>query len=117
MIDNKKLTKFDKLCMKSELMQVNLLAQQTYLEEHGEPMYCGFAWVDVPVTRTNSKEAKMLSEWGFKKSWIPKTMQFWIAQKVGDYGQSMDIKIAGAKAMVEKLEQHGIKATYRCRAD
>ena len=112
-----KLTKFDKLCMKAELMQVNLLAQQGYFEEHGEPLYCGFAWVDVPVTRTNSKEAKMLSEWGFKKSWIPKTMQFWIAQKVGDYGQSMDIKIAGAKAMVEKLEQHGIKATYRCRAD
>ena len=112
-----KLTKFDKLCMKSELMQVNLLAQQGYFEEHGEPLYCGFAWVDVPVTRTNSKEAKMLSEWGFTKSWKPKTMHFWIGQKVGDYGQSMDIKIAGAKAMVEKLEQHGIKATYGCRAD
>ena len=112
-----KLTKFDKLCMKAELMQVNLLAQQEYFEEHGEPLYCGFAWVDVPVTRTNSKEANMLSEWGFSKSWLPKTMQFWIAQKVGNHGQSMDIKIAGAKAMVDKLEQHGIKATYRCRAD
>ena len=22
--------------------------------EYGEPMYCGFAWVDVAVTRTNS---------------------------------------------------------------
>jgi len=29
----------------------------------------------------------------------------------------MDIKIAGAKAMVEKLAEHGIKATYGCRAD
>ena len=23
--------------------------------EYGEPMYCGFAWVDVAVTRTNIK--------------------------------------------------------------
>jgi hypothetical protein len=29
----------------------------------------------------------------------------------------MDIKIAGAKAMVEVLAKHGIKATYGCRAD
>ena len=101
----------------SELELANLSAQQEFFAEHGEPMYCGFAWVDAPVTRTNSKEAKMLAEWGFKKSYLPKTMQFWIAQKVGDYGQSMDIKIAGAKAIVEKLEQHGIKATYGCRAD
>tara|TARA_R110002050_G_scaffold15397_1_gene47417 strand:- start:461 stop:811 length:351 start_codon:yes stop_codon:yes gene_type:complete len=116
-MSEKKVTKFDRLCLKAELMQANLLAQQAFFEEHGEPMYCGFAWVDVPVTRTNSKEAKMLAEWGFTKSWLPKTMQFWIGQKVGNYGQSMDIKIAGAKAMVEKLAEHGIKATYGCRAD
>jgi len=107
----------EKTVTKTELMQANLLAQQAFFEEHGEPMYCGFAWVDVPVTRTNSKEAKMLAELGFTKSWLPKTMQFWIGQKVGNYGQSMDIKIAGAKAMVEKLAEHGIKATYGCRAD
>jgi hypothetical protein len=29
----------------------------------------------------------------------------------------MDIKIAGAQAMVELLAEHGIKATYGCRAD
>ena len=116
-MSEKTVTKFDRLCLKSELEQANLLAQQEFFEQHGEPAYCGFAWVDVKVTRTNSKEAKMLAEWGFTKSWLPKTMQFWIAQKVGHYGQSMDIKIAGAKAMVELLESHGIKATYGCRAD
>ena len=116
-MSEKTVTKFDKLFLKDELMQANEQAQQEFFEAHGEPLYCGFAWVDVPVTRTNSKEAKMLAEWGFKKSWIPKTMQFWIGQKVGNYGQSMDIKIAGAKAMVEVLARHGIKATYGCRAD
>ena len=34
--------------------------------EYGEPMYCGFAWVDVAVERTNSKEAKALASVGFK---------------------------------------------------
>ncbi len=31
---------------------------QTGGNEYGEPMYCGFAWVDVAVDRTNSKEAQ-----------------------------------------------------------
>ena len=39
--------------------------------EYGEPMYCGFAWVDVNVGRTNSKEAKALASVGFKKSYRP----------------------------------------------
>jgi len=42
--------------------------------EYGEPMYCGFAWVDVAVDRTNSKEAKLLESIGFKKSYRAKTM-------------------------------------------
>src|SRR5210317_1779375 len=36
--------------------------------EYGEPMYCGFAWVDVKV-RSNSKLGKALQSVGFKKSW------------------------------------------------
>ena len=107
----------DTSVISAELELANLSAQQEFFAEHGEPMYCGFAWVDAPVTRTNSKEAKMLMELGFKKSWQPKTMQFWIGQKVGNHGQSMDIKIAGAQAMVEVLGKYGIKASYRCRAD
>ena len=51
-MSEKTVTKFDRLCLKAELMQANLLAQQTFFEKHGEPLYCGFAWVDVPVTRT-----------------------------------------------------------------
>ena len=35
---------------------------QTGGNEYGEPMYCGFAWVEVPVTRTNSQQAKQLQE-------------------------------------------------------
>ena len=58
--------------------------------EYGEPMYCGFAWVDVNVGRTNSKEAKALASVGFKKSYRPKTMTMWDPAKHN--GQSMDCK-------------------------
>ena len=36
--------------------------------EYGEPMYCGFAWVDVDFNRTTSKLDKDLASVGFKPS-------------------------------------------------
>ena len=83
--------------------------------EYGEPMYCGFAWVDVSVTRTNSKEAKMLESIGFKPSYRPKTMTLWDPAKHN--GQSMDCKEVGAQAYAELLRQHGFKAYMGSRAD
>ena len=65
-------------------------AVDAYVEKYGEPMYCGFAWVDVRVERTNSKEAKMLESIGFKKSHMRKTMTMWDPAKHN--GQSMDCK-------------------------
>ena len=79
-------------------------AQSTFLAEHGEQAYCGFAWVDVSVERTNSREAKALEKMGFKKSW--------------DYhGQSMDVKEEGARAYAQVLTNYGFKAYSMSRAD
>ena len=83
--------------------------------EYGEPMYCGFAWVDVSVTRTNSKEAKMLESIGFKPSWRAKQMQLWDPAKHN--GQSMDCKEVGARAYAEVLQSYGFKASMGSRAD
>jgi hypothetical protein len=83
--------------------------------EYGEPMYCGFAWVDVNVGRTNSKEAKMLESVGFKKSYRPKTMTMWDPAKHN--GQSMDCKEVGAQAYAEVLRAYGFKAYMGSRAD
>ena len=47
-------------------------AEADYLARHGEPMYCGFGWVEVYVDRTNSKQAKELLAAGFKKDYTPK---------------------------------------------
>ena len=58
--------------------------------EYGEPMYCGFAWVDVAVTRTNDATAKALSSVGFRKSYRPKTMTLW--DPAQHRGQSMTLR-------------------------
>jgi len=83
--------------------------------QYGEPMYCGFAWVDVAVTRTNSKEAKALESVGFRSSYRPKTMQLW--DPAQHPGQSMDCKEVGARAYAEVLQKHGFKAYMGSRAD
>ena len=89
--------------------------EKTGGNEYGEPMYCGFAWVDVSVARTNSKEAKALESIGFRKSYRPKTMTLWDPAK--HPGQSMDCKEVGAQAYAEVLREAGYKAYMGSRAD
>ena len=105
--------------MLSQIVQEAFTAARTaeadYLARHGEPMYCGFAWVDVFVERTNSKEAKELIKIGFKKSWRAKCLNLW---RPGGYnGQSMSIKEAGASAYAEVLSKYGFRAYCGSRAD
>ena len=83
--------------------------------QYGEPMYCGFAWVDVAVTRTNSKLAKALEAVGFRKSYRAKTMTLW--DPANHAGQSMDCKEVGAQAYAQVLRANGIEAYMGSRAD
>ena len=72
---------------------------------------CGFAWVNVYVDRTNSKQAKELLAAGFKKDYQPKCLSFW---NPGDLPvQNIDIKEAGAYAYATYLQALGLKA-YAC---
>jgi hypothetical protein len=72
---------------------------------------CGFAWVDVYVDRTNSKQAKELIAAGFKKDYKPKCLSFWNPGNLPV--QNVDIKAAGADAMATYLQALGLKA-YGC---
>ena len=104
--------------IKDQLAFASQFSQERYFNSHGEPAYCGFAWVEVPVTRTNSKLAKDLMAIGFKKSWRPKVVNLNVHQVVGHYGQSMDLKIQGANAIVDELKKLGIENAYvQSRAD
>ena len=99
----------------NEALNAAITAENAFLSQHGEPLYCGFAWVDVFVERTNSKEAKLLKSIGFKPSWRRKCLNLW---KPGGYnGQSMDVLEAGAHAYAEVLSKHGFRAYMGSRAD
>ena len=76
---------------------------------------CGFAWVNVYVDRTNSKQAQELLKAGFKKDYRPKCLSFW---NPGDLPvQNIDIKEAGAEAMATYLQALGLNAYAGSRLD
>ena len=76
---------------------------------------CGFAWVDVFVDRTNSKQAKELIKAGFKKDYKPKCLSMWNPGELPV--QNIDIKEAGADAMATYLRSLGLNAYSGSRLD
>lgn len=101
--------------IKNEAEVAANLAQANFLKQHGEMAYCGFAWVNVYVDRTNSKAAKELLSIGFKKDYRPKCLNLW---SPGAYrGQSMDVLEAGARAYADVLTKYGFRAYMGSRAD
>jgi hypothetical protein len=76
---------------------------------------CGFAWVDVYVDRTNSKQAKELIAAGFKKDYKPKCLSFWNPGNMPV--QNIDIKEAGADAYATYLRALGLTAYAGSRLD
>jgi len=76
---------------------------------------CGFAWVDVYVDRTNSKQAKELIKAGFKKDYKPRCLSMW--NPGGLPVQNIDTKEAGAMAMALYLRALGLDAFAGNRLD
>jgi len=86
-----------------------------YTKIGGDRFACGFAWVEVYVDRTNSKQAKELLKAGFRKDYKPKCLSFW---NPGDLPvQNIDIKEAGAYAYANYLTALGLKAYAGSRLD
>lgn len=87
---------------------------EKYIAEHGEPMYCGFAWVNIaPGT---SKFARDL-----KKAGVVRGRSYYGGIDVWNPGgiptQSMDVKEMCADAYVKVLGKYGIRGTMMSRAD
>jgi hypothetical protein len=89
-------------------------AESEFVARHGEPMYCGFAWVDVYGVRSNSKLGTAFKKVGFRKSY-EKTLQLW--NPGCSFTQSMDVKETGARAYAGVLRKYGIDAYIGSRAD
>ena len=99
-------------------------AGKTLAEQAGRAMYakwggdrgaCGFAWVEVYVDRTNSKQAKELLKAGFRKDYKPKCLSMWNPGGLGV--QNIDTKEAGADAYATYLRALGLNAYSGSRLD
>lgn len=88
-------------------------AEELYRAKHGEPGYCGFAWVNVPV-KASTKLGRVLKEVGFRKSYYG-GLDLW--NPGGSFTQSMDIKEEGAQAYAATLRKFGIEAHSMSRPD
>ena len=98
----------------AEASAVAKQAGEQYIAEHGEPLYCGFAWVNIaPGT---SKFAREL-----KKAGVVRGRSYYGGVDVWNPGgiptQSMDVKEIAADAYVKVLGNYGIRATMMSRAD
>ena len=90
-------------------------SRQKYRDIGGDRYACGFAWVDVYVDRTNSKQAKELIAAGFRKDYKPKCLSMWNPGQLNV--QNIDIKEAGAEAYATYLRALGLNAYAGSRLD
>lgn len=88
-------------------------AEADFRAQHGEPGYCGFAWVTVSE-KGSTKLGRALKAVGFKPAYGG-GLQLW--NPGGSFTQSMDIKETGAQAYADTLRAYGITAYMGSRAD
>jgi hypothetical protein len=102
----------------NEARDAAIAAVETFYAKHGDPMYCGFAWVTVAGNTSFGRKAKAL---GKARPANPKGLQFWANEatvgKRASWTQSMDMKEAAMYAFCAVLRKHGIDASSDSRAD
>ena len=121
--DPKLYTVEDLKTIMQEAKQSAAIAAQSFLDDwnastggnqYGEPMYCGFAWVNIYGVKGNTKLGRAMKSAGYTKDY---TGAYQIYNPAGYGGQSMDVKEAGARAAALVFEQYGFKAYMGSRAD
>ena len=101
------------LAIHTEALESARQSAQDYIEKHGEPYYCGFAWVKIEA-KGSTKMGKALKTMGFDLAWNG-GLDLW--NPSGHGTQSMDVKEAGAYAYAKVMQEHGIACYAHSRAD
>ena len=121
--DPKLYTVLDLQCIMAEAKASAAIAAQSFLDDwnastggnqYGEPMYCGFAWVNIYKIKGNTRLGRAMKQAGYEKDY---TGAYQIYNPAGYGGQSMDVKEAGARAAAKVFEQYGFTAYPGGRAD
>ena len=100
--------------IRAEALEAGAKAAQEYIEKHGEPFYCGFAWVNIYGIKGNTKLGKRMKAAGIEKDYSG-AYNIWNPSQHGT--QSMDVKEAGAQASAEVFNRYGFRAYMGSRAD
>lgn len=88
-------------------------AATKYLNDHGEPLYCGFAWVNIKPG--NSQIANYLKKNKLGRPSYSGGVDVW--NPSNNMTQSMIVKEVGADAFAAVLQKYGFNAYMDCRAD
>jgi len=110
----KSLKDIDPIALHNEALENAFVAQQDFIEQFGEPAYCGFAWVTI-YEDGRSPFVKALVQAGIaKKSW-GKGYIIWNPTNTGT--QSMDVKEVACDAYAQVFRNHGVVAYMGSRPD
>lgn len=90
-------------------------AETEFMNEYGEPFYCGFAWVTLFIDGRKPFAKELIKAGIVSKSWDGRGYIVW--NPAGNGTQSMDIKEVGAEAYARVFRENGIKAYMGSRAD
>lgn len=96
-----------------EALKAARKAEAAFFAEHGEPYFCGFAWIEFSSARTKWVTFCKKNSIGRKSS----TKGWYIWEPTDNPTQSMEIKMAGAKAFASVLQKHDIECRAVCRPD
>lgn len=107
-------TKEQVIAIVTEAKQAAKDAVAAHFAQHGENMYCGFAWVNIYKIRGNSKIGKFLKEAGVEQDY---TRAFSIWNPSGSGTQDMWAKEVGADAAAKVFQNYGFVAYAGSRAD
>ncbi len=89
-------------------------AETEFMNEFGEPAYCGFAWVRFMIDGRSPMAKELVKKGIAKKAWN-KGYSIW--NVTGNHTQSMDVKECGASAYAHVMQSFGIPAYMESRAD
>ena len=98
----------------NEAKTAAITAENAYLAQHGEPLYCGFAWVDIYGIKGNTRLGKAFKAAGIRKSYTG-SYQIWNPAGIGV--QNIDTLEAGAEAAAKVFEKYGFRAYAGSRLD
>ena len=116
--DPKLYTVLDLQTIMAEAKASAAIAAQSYLDDwnastggnqYGEPMYCGFAWVNIYGVKGNTKLGRAMKQAGYTKDY---TGAYQIYNPAGYGGQSMDVKSMVLVRRLRYLNHMALRPTW-----